>query len=375
MLNFSPFEITRRVFRGGRISLKGMVLIPAYYLQLISTLPLAFLQFLIYGQRIRKTPVSNDPVFILGHYRCGTTLLQKLMASDKRYGFLNYYDSLFPNTNLLFGNKMQPFFQRLINTFKIKNPFFRDSLLQLSEPDEEDDYLMNKASAYSAYWGLIFPRRWREWLNGSKQFNDPDYLEGWKREYLHMLQQVTFRNKGKQLVLKNPPNTERIRVLLQMFPQAKFIFIYRNPYHLYSSIRNMWTKAILSNYSLQGISDEELDELIFDHFVYLTGQYEKNKHLIPDGNLIEISYEELKADAFGTVHKIYSRLELPDFEETAEDLILQIESEKKYRNFQYQWNAGTFRKIEERWGEYIRLWKYKTPELISDSNSPDHSKS
>lgn len=375
MLNFSLFEITRRVFRGGSISLKGMVLIFAYYLQLISTLPLAFLQVLVYGQRIRKTPVSKDPVFILGHYRCGTTLLQKLMTSDQRFGSLNYYDSLFPNTNLLFGNKMQPVFQGLINTFNIKNPFFRDSLLQLSEPDEEDDYLLNKASAYSAYWGLIFPRRWREWLNGSKQLNDPDYLEGWKREYLKLLQQVTFRNKGKQLVLKNPPNTERIRVLLQLFPQAKFIFIYRNPYHLYFSIRNMWTKAILSNYSVQGIPDEELDELIFDHFVYLTGQYEKDKHLIPDGNLIEISYEELKADAFGTVHKIYSRLDLPDFEETAEDLILQIESEKKYRNFQYPWSAGTFRKIEERWGEYIRLWTYKTPELISDSNSPDHSKS
>jgi hypothetical protein len=359
MINISVIEFTRRLFTGGGISLKGIFLLPVYYLQIILALPFAFLQFLIYGQRIKKTVISKDPVFILGHYRSGTTYLQKLMVSDKRFGSLTNYDALFPNTNLLFGMKMQLVFQRIINAFKIKNPFFNNSIVQLSDPGEEDDFLMNKASAYSAYWGLVFPKRWCEWLNGSQQFRSPKYYNGWKREYLKTIKYATFKNKDRQLVLKSPPNTERISLLLQMFPQAKFIYIYRNPFHLFFSIRNMWKNTILKFYSVQEISEAHLDEIVFGHFIYLVDQYEKERKLIPERNLMEISYEELKSDSLGTMQAIYARLNLPDFELTRLDLLAQLELEKEYQNFQYQFSDTKMKMIEDRWGKYIHHWNYK----------------
>ena len=82
-----------------------------------------------------------------------------------------------------------------------------------------------------------------EWFT---QFLSQKYWDGWKKEYLQTIKYITFKSKGKQLVLKSPPNTERICLLLQMFPQAKFIYIYRNPYHMYYSIKNMWKRAILA---------------------------------------------------------------------------------------------------------------------------------
>jgi hypothetical protein len=338
-----------------------MFIIVLYYLQFIFSLPFAFFQFLFYSQKINKTIISKSPVFILGHYRSGTTLLQKLMVSDKQFGYLINYDALFANSNLLFGRKMQSFFQRLINIFRIKNPFFHNSIVLLSEPTEEDDYLMNKASAYSAYWGLVFPKRWHDWLNGSTQFSRKKYSDGWKKEYLRTLKYVTFKNNGKQLVLKNPPNTERLCLLLEMFPQAKFILIYRNPYYLYYSIKNMWKRAIIPYYSVQKISDYHLEEIVYGHFEYLTERYEAEKNLIPEGNLIEISYEELKEDSFNTMRKIYSQLSLPGFESASADLMLQLEKEKEYRNFSYQFSHTTLKKIDEKWGKYIRQWNYKAP--------------
>ncbi len=120
----------------------------------------------------------------------------------------------------------------------------------------------------------------------------------------------------------------------------------------------MWKKAILNYYSVQKISDGELDEIVFEHFLYLIEQYEKDKHLIPVGNLVEISYEELKANSFNSIQKIYSELKLPSFELTADDLLDQIESEKNYTSFRHQFDSKTLKQIDTRWGKFIRQWNY-----------------
>ncbi len=52
-----------------------------------------------FGARIRSTEVKA-PVFILGHYRNGTTHLHNLLAVDPRFAFPNYYQATFPRTFL-----------------------------------------------------------------------------------------------------------------------------------------------------------------------------------------------------------------------------------------------------------------------------------
>ncbi len=40
------------------------------------------LQNLVYGRRIANTPIDQPPIFILGHWRTGTTLLHEFLALD-----------------------------------------------------------------------------------------------------------------------------------------------------------------------------------------------------------------------------------------------------------------------------------------------------
>jgi hypothetical protein len=42
-------------------------------------------QALVYGRRVRRTPVPDDPIFIIGHWRTGTTMLHELLALDPRH--------------------------------------------------------------------------------------------------------------------------------------------------------------------------------------------------------------------------------------------------------------------------------------------------
>ena len=357
IINFPLFELTRRVLKGGSISARGILLLAGFYVKLTAAIPFSFLQFLLFSSKIRKTKIIKPPVFIVGHYRSGTTFLHKIMACDERFGFLKIYDMVCPHSNLLFGKTLQRILQYLIDTLKIKTAFFNNVIPQLSEPTEEDRYMISRGSAFSPYWGFVFPKT--GWLNFSYGRNDRQFLLRWKEEYIFTLKFITSKNAGKQLILKNPPNTERIDLLLEMFPDAKFIYISRNPIHVFYSMRNMWKKAIMKNYCLQDLTEQELENLIIDHFNHLLQEFEKQSKLIPEKNLTVIQYEALEANPYESIKKIYTTLELPDFEAASENIRKQLQIESGYKKFNHPFNKETTERISEKWaqimsGEYIK---------------------
>ena len=167
-----------------------------------------------------------------------------------------------------------------------------------------------------------------------------------------------MKHKGKQLLLKNPPNTGRVRSLLELFPEARFIFIYRNPYQVYYSTLHLWMRTLEKYYTLQNITNAERDEIIFSLYNKLMQQFENDKKLIPPENLVEIRYETLEKDPYTQIKKIYDQLKLPDFKSVAGELTKRLEKEKKYRKYSYSYDEKTQNKIYREWGYFIDKWKY-----------------
>src|SRR5262249_19380890 len=64
---------------------------------------LALLQTLVFGRRIRGTNLASDPIFIIGHWRSGTTFLHELLALDDRFIWPTTYECLAPSHFLLSG--------------------------------------------------------------------------------------------------------------------------------------------------------------------------------------------------------------------------------------------------------------------------------
>src|SRR5437773_2502196 len=80
---------------------------PYWYIAAIVT-PVSFIhtvlrwrQFLEYGRKIAATPVPHDPLFVLGHWRTGTTLLHELLILDPRHTFPTTYQCMAPHHFLL----------------------------------------------------------------------------------------------------------------------------------------------------------------------------------------------------------------------------------------------------------------------------------
>ena len=70
--------------------------------------PAAAAESLIYRKRIRETKIEKDPIFILGHWRSGTTYLQNVLSRDEQFGWFDPVNTIGLPYSLLLGRLIQP---------------------------------------------------------------------------------------------------------------------------------------------------------------------------------------------------------------------------------------------------------------------------
>jgi len=106
-----------------------------------------------YGDVIERTEIP-PPVFVLGHWRSGTTHLHNLLAVDKRFAFPNNYDALFPHSILSMENVHSPFIQWFLSP---RRPM--DNVAWTMKSPQEDEFALCVMTHMSPRMGLLFPKR------------------------------------------------------------------------------------------------------------------------------------------------------------------------------------------------------------------------
>jgi len=116
-------------------------------------LPWMIAEYLLYHKKTGSTEIKRDPVFIIGHWRSGTTLLHELLNQDKQFAAPNTYQCFFPSHFLL----TEPFFRRILDfVMPEKRPMDNMKLNGISP--QEDEFALCNLGAPSPYEWLIFPR-------------------------------------------------------------------------------------------------------------------------------------------------------------------------------------------------------------------------
>src|SRR5580692_11505286 len=177
-----------------------------------------WLQEALLGRRIRKTKITKPPIFILGHWRTGTTLLHEFLILDPNHGYPNTYECLDPNHFLLTENLITRWLSFLIPS---RRPM--DNMKAGFDRPQEDEFALCMLGQPSPYLTIAFPNnppQYQEYLDLEKV--SPAALRSWKRTLKQFLKQLTYKT-GKRLVLKSPTHTARIKTLREMFPGALFI--------------------------------------------------------------------------------------------------------------------------------------------------------
>ena len=142
-----------------------------------------------------------------------------------------------------------------------------------------------------------------------------------------------------------------------MFPDAKFVYLMRNPYTVFESTRSFFTNTI-QPLKLQEFTDEQIEENILSVYAKLYHKYEADKHLIPEGNLIEVKFEDFEADALGMTRQIYQTLGLPGWEEARTAIEQYVGSKKGYKKNKYQYDPRTRELVEKHWKFALDDWGY-----------------
>jgi len=110
--------------------------------------------------------------------------------------------------------------------------------------------------------------------------------------------------------LKKPPNTARIPAILEVFPDAKFIHIYRSPYLVYLSTKKMRLR-VLDKLALQEASEQEIEQQVLSNYIRLMNSFFEQKEKIQPGRFVEIRYEDLIKDPMKHIQYIYDTLHIP----------------------------------------------------------------
>jgi hypothetical protein len=216
----------------------------------------------------------------------------------------------------------------------------------------------------SPYLTIAFPNRPpqnQEYLD--LEGLSPGALQRWKETFQGFLQQITFRDP-RRLVLKSPPHSCRIKVLLELFPEARFIHIVRDPYVVFPSTVHLW-KSLYQKHGLQRPTFAGLDEYVLTTFLRLYDKLEEGRKLLPPSRYYELRYEALVRDPVGQMRALYAHLDLGGFDQVLPRLEAYLQKVSGYETNRYDLPPDKQAEVSRRWGDVIRRLGYElrgTPE-------------
>jgi hypothetical protein len=322
------------------------------------------LQHLFVGRRIGRVKLE-PPVFIIGHWRSGTTFLHELLTRDPALAAPSTYECFNPGHFHLSA--------RVFTRFDYLIPGTRpmdDMKMSWLNPQEDEFALLNMGLP-SPYQELAFPNhRKRAAPFLSLDEFSPRERTKWREAFVTFLKSVTlYRMKSNggaapRLVLKSPPHTARLAALSEMFPDATFIHIVRNPAEVFPSSVRTW----LSLFEVQGCQTPRaealpngapsIEDYVLSTFNELYRDFAKARAAIPSERFCELRYEDLVADPLAQLERIYEHLQLGRFADAQPHFAAHLAAVRNYRPSRQPVSPDLHTEMRRRWAPFFETYGY-----------------
>lgn len=295
----------------------------------------------------------RQPVFILGHWRNGTTLLHEMMSNDPQFAFPNLFEVSHPHTFLL----REPLIEKSAAVAALEKRPMDNMEVNFRSPGEDESALA-VLSLRSSILSFMFPRQ-ENFYDRFLTFKNAtsEDLERWKQALVLFMQKLTYRYQ-RPLVMKSPNHTARIKFLLELFPEARFIHIHRNPFTVFQSTLKLYNTAFAAM-QLEEPKPSSLHSKILTRYSDMYEAFFEQRELIPDGHLVEVAFSDLEKDKINVLHNIYDRLGLPQFDEKQAGFQKYLARTGGYRKNQYESLPDALQtEITNAWQRNFEEWGY-----------------
>ena len=306
----------------------------------------------LYGRRIRATAVTNPPLFVIGHWRTGTTLLHELFIRDPQFAFPDVHTCFCPSHFLISERVIKRYGAWLMPD---KRPM--DNMPFGWDRPQEDEFALALLGQPSTYADVAFPNR-RPAHPGALDLSGltPEQVKVWQRTIYRYVQALTVRDPRRQ-VLKSPPHTARVPTLLDVFPDAKFVHVVRDPRVVFPSTVNLWL-SMARKHGFQTPKADGLEDKVVREFATIYARLEEARPLLRPGHFHELRYEELVRDPVGEMEKAYTALQLDGFAEARPRLEQYARDNAGYETNKYTLTPAQRERVEREWGDVIRRYGY-----------------
>jgi hypothetical protein len=309
----------------------------------------------------------EKPIFIVGNFRSGTTLLHRMLAKDPRLTGMKTWEIYVAPTitqrklthwlmkiNRLIGNPLQ----KIINRFeKALAQYSYMHKARLNEIEEDSHVLLQIWSTYHLFAFFPFPELIRSFI-----YYDEQVPEGQKNDemeyYREIIKRHIYANKGKRFISKNPSFSPKVKTLHQKFPDAKFINLVRSPLRVIPSSVSMFS----NHWQTYGDPDEEYPRPATEvmreqakHWYIYPHQYLKK---LPPDQYGMVYYRDLVKDPKATIEQIYERFGIEMTEEYRQILVQESEKAKKFKSkhkYSLQEMGLNQQAIESEFGDAMRV--------------------
>lgn len=350
-------SLARLLTQNGAVSMPKIPIALAAGLAAFGRLPFTLGERgMVAWQRRGMTPMPA-PIFIIGHWRSGTTHLYNLLTRST-FGYVTPIAAGIPHEFLTLGRWLRPWLVNMLPETR-----YVDGMEVRPDSPQEDEIPLGSMNPISFYHGIYFPKRFEE------HFHRGMFLEGcsaaeiraWEAALIRFAEKCWLDHR-QRLVIKNPTYTCRIPRLLSVYPDARFIHIYRNPYEVFRSTKRFY-RALLERFAWQPFDHLDIDRFVLEGYKRMMDRVESDRRTLPDNRFVEVRFEALEAQPLQQISRIFDQLELGGVGTAEPAIRSHLQRVADFKKMTFDPNVEEQALVERHWGEHIKRLGYSLPSL------------
>ncbi|MEL6455151.1 MAG: sulfotransferase [Cyanobacteria bacterium J06623_5] len=305
----------------------------------------------------RLSTLQKPPIFIVGHWRSGTTFLYNVLSRSPQFAYVSPLSTGLPWDFLTLGNLLRPILEKALPEGR-----FIDKVPVEPDSPQEDEIALASMQTLSFYHGLYFPKRFVQHFNAGIFFEGchPSEIARWEQAIAHFYKKLQLQSPQQQLLIKNPVYTARIRQLRKLWPTAKFIHIYRNPYIVFQSTLNFYRK-LFPEIALQPFDQVPIREIVLKSYPKMMTALLQDSQQLPPQDFVTLQFETFEANPIEQLQRIYRQLELEGWKSAEPAFQQYLNAQKTYQKNRYSFSEESIYQVTTHWRPFIERWGYKPP--------------